>query len=187
MPFLCFFHCGRSEVRGDRRIESIKIYRLLIDRFYFEKEGQTVVVNQFNDSIPGTLEPIFHSPKIDRDTLDDFEFQNQQSDRITDYFPLHSNVVFMAMNARERKEYPGNIETHYFVMKRLNRLFPDSGGIITFSKIGFNEQMSQGLLRFHIGKWPSRHRDYVVLMKKDKSFSPSVWKIEESSFREYFD
>jgi len=135
---------------------------LLIDRFYIEKEDQPIVINQ-NSSRPNLydirINLIFFSPKIDQDTLNKFEKVYQTESEIIGDFPVDPNYVFMAMN---------EVQEYYVFMKRLKKLYPGSGGIITFSKIGFNKKMDQALVGFLINRWAGEQTSGIVLLEKKK-------------------
>jgi len=174
----------------DQSVESFKIYRLLIDRFYIEKEDQPVVINK-NSSLPGlvwsSLNLIFFSPRIHKDTLINFNKVNQISKRIDAGFPTDSGYKFMALNlgGDDFEDRYKNIQNYYKCMKGLKKLYPDFGGVITFSKIGFNKEMNQGLVTFHIDRGTSQNISGIIFLEKKKGPPPHVWSIEETDIYDY--
>jgi hypothetical protein len=177
--FSCLINCGNSKTKNDRSVESLKIYRLIIDQFYIEKENQPVVIDQFSMKFEWfyNAKSIFTPLEINRDTLEDFERINQFPSKIADYFPLDSGYVFVSSPDEGSEK---SIWRYRNYLKRVKKLFPDSGGIITFSKIGFNKQMNQGLVEFKITPADGRYRYQTVLLKKKKAPAPCNWTIEQS-------
>jgi hypothetical protein len=172
--FSGFVSCNSTGKKIDQGAESFKIYRLLIDQFYIEKENQPVVINQ-NSSRPPLYDTrinlIFFSPKIDKDTLNNFEKVYQTESEITTDFPGDSKYIFMAINK-------GQTYSNY--MKRLNKLYSNSGGLITFSKIGFNKKIDQALVGFLINRWAREQTSGIVILEKKKGPFPHVWSIVET-------
>jgi hypothetical protein len=185
--FSGFVSCNDTGTKIDLSAESFKIYRLLIDRFYIEKENQPVVINQNNsiEFIGPNL--IFFSPKIHKDTLINFSILNQISRRIDAGFPADSGYKFMALNlgGDDFEDRYKNIQNYYKCMKELKKLYPDFGGIITFSKIGFNKEMDQGLVTFSINRWGGHHKTGIIFLEKKKGPFPHVWSIEKTEVDDY--
>jgi hypothetical protein len=185
-----FVSCNDTETKIDQSAESFKIYRLLIDRFYIEKENQPVVINQ-NSSLPGlvwsSLNLIFFSPRIKKDTLINLNKVNQFGGKIIADFPVDSEYIFVALNFNgdDYEDRCKNLQRYYNCMKRLKKLHPDFGGIITFSKIGFNKEMDQGLVTFSINRWGGHNKTGIIFLEKKKGPFPHVWSIEKTEVDEY--
>lgn len=176
--FSCLITCGNSKTKINQSAESFKIYRLLIDQFYIEKENQPVVIDQFSLKIWfSNTRSVSNSPKINRDTLEDFERKNQSPSKIADDFPLDSGYIFVSSPDEGSEK---SIWRYRNFLKRVKKLFPDSGGIITFSKIGFNKQMNQGMVQFRITPTDGRYRYQMVLLKKKEGPVTLYWTIEQS-------
>jgi hypothetical protein len=188
--FSGFVSCNHTGTKNDQSAESFKIYRLLIDRFYIKKENQPVVINQ-NSSLPGipitSMNSIFFSPRINKDILTDFEEVNRIPNKIVADFPVDSQYIFMSLNVGKAhfKDRSKNIQTYYNCMKRLKKLYLDSGGIITFSKIGFNKEMNQGLVTFLITRPGRQHTAGVVFLEKKKGPLPHFWSVEETEIDDF--
>jgi hypothetical protein len=187
---LGFVGCSNTGTKIDPSAERFKIYRLLIDRFYIEKEDQQIVINQ-NSSLPGipitSMNLIFFSPRINKDILTNFEKVNRIPNKIVADFPVDSQYVFMSLNVGEAhfKDRSKNFQTYYNCMKRLKRLYPDSVGIITFSKIGFNKKLDQGLVTFLINRPRRQHTAGVVFLEKKKGPLPHFWSVEETEIGDF--
>jgi len=177
--FSGFVSCSNNGTKIDRSTESLKIYRLIIDQFYIEKENQPVVIDQFSMKFKWfyNTKSIYTPLEINRDTLEDFERINQSASKIADDFPLDSGYIFVSSPDEGSEK---SIWRYRNYLKRFKKLFPDSGGVITFSKIGFNKQMNQGLVEFQITPADGRYWDWSVLLKKKKAPSPCIWTIEQS-------
>lgn len=93
----------------------------------------------------------------------------------------------MALNVGEDhfEDRSKNFQTYYNCMKRLKKLYLDSGGIITFSKIGFNKKMDQGLVTFLINRPGRQHTSGIVFLEKKKGPLPHVWTIEETDIYDF--
>jgi hypothetical protein len=188
--FSGFVSCNDTGTKIDQSAESFKIYRLLIDRFYIEKENQPVVINQIS-SLPGvsisSMNFIFFSPRINKDTLINFNKENQISRKIGADFPVDSKHIFVALNfgGDDFEDRCKNRQTYNSCMKRLKKLYPDFGGIIIFSKIGFNKEVNQGLVTFYIDRWTSQITSGIIFLEKKKGPFPHVWSIEKTEVDEY--
>jgi len=77
-------------------------------------------------------------PKLEEETLTDFQKRDNASDLIKDYFPTHISYIFLSSPEIEKNYQDG--------WEAFNNKYPDSHGITSFSRIGFNFRFTQALV-----------------------------------------
>lgn len=100
------------------------------------------------------------------DTVFDYKAQNKESRPLKDSFNLKIKHVLADDELVSRILKQGRWEEFY-------RQYPDSGGFISFSQVGFNSEMSQAIVYFE--HWCQRlcGSGFYVLLDKDKE----GWKV----------
>jgi hypothetical protein len=106
---------------------------------------------------------------ISRPTIDDFKQKNAQPSDIENKFPLSTKVTLLSKADVDKFFGEGGGWWKAFYEK-----YPNSPGLITFSNVGFNNEMTQALL--YVGTQCDGlcgEGNYVLLSKTDGN-----WKVE---------
>ena len=103
---------------------------------------------------------------ISQDTIASYKSQNKESRLLKDSFNLKIRHVLVEDDSLNRTLKEGRWEEFY-------GQYPDSGGFISFSHVGFNSEMNQALVYFE--HWCQRlcGSGIYVLLDKDKD----GWKV----------
>ncbi|MBU7026127.1 MAG: hypothetical protein HXS48_04220 [Theionarchaea archaeon] len=106
---------------------------------------------------------------VEQETLDDFLAKNGQSHPLGDYFNIKTRIVLIS--DEERKKIFGES----FGWIKFYVRYPLSDGILTFSRVGFNDEMDQALAYIgHSKGWLEGIGYYVLLTKEN-----GVWTIQD--------
>jgi hypothetical protein len=158
--------------------EEYAAYAVLLKELFIFKNTKRLVINKHtlldNMSI-GVPKPTGEFSALSRQTADDFTSRNKQAYELSDQFNLDVKITFITSGEIKKmfqKSFgnPDGWETFH-------RRYPTANGMITLSRVGFNEDRSQALIFVGYGcGWLCGGGDYVLLKKKD-----GAWKIEAKS------
>jgi len=98
---------------------------------------------------------------ITKDTLDDYIARNDQPQRLERLFDLKVEYELVNNNEYLKLMFEGTFRKKY----------PDSLGIIYFSRAGFNREKTQALI-YREMKTPNGQADYFLLVKEK-----GIWKV----------
>jgi hypothetical protein len=170
------------EQRADKRAaEECAIYSVVIKAIADKSSASLLLINDQTTLVQVEYQPpdqfladlkSFVWAATD-DTRTDFVSQNSDSSnlKLCDGIP----VKFKLLNDAELLESIHKKNNYSSLEKEIHNRFPDSDGVITFSKIGFNKTFDQALL--HVSKAaclkPCFSLDYVLLVKDG-----NTWKIQ---------
>ncbi len=98
---------------------------------------------------------------INKDTLDDYVAKNDQQQHLERLFDLKVEYELVNNNDYLKLMFEGTFHKKY----------PDTLGIIYFSRVGFNQEKTQALI-YRKMQTPSGRADYFLLVKEK-----GIWKI----------
>ena len=105
-------------------------------------------------------------PSISQETANDYKERNRGSHQIKDTFNLKIEYALVRKDELEHVLKSGGWETFY-------EKYPDSGGYISFSRVGFNPERNQALIYFeHWCQMLCGSGIYVLLSKGEDG-----WKV----------
>ena len=78
-----------------------------------------------------------HLPNVDDSTITDFQSSNRQSAVIKDYLPTNNNYLFLS---------DADVRLFFNDWTTFSNKYPDIGGYISLSRIGFNSSYNQALV-----------------------------------------
>ncbi len=117
-------------------------------------------------------------PSVAEDTFIDFDAKSTQSSKLKSNFNLSVKYVLINEDeltknilANEEEKEKDKKEGKYFLYDK----YPDAGGLISFSKVGFNKEKNQAFVEVELtfcGLCGSG--DYVLLQKEQ-----GIWKVKE--------
>jgi hypothetical protein len=170
-----------EQITDKRAAEECAIYSLVIKAIADKSAAPLLLINDQEALVQVEYQPpdqflanlkSFVRAAAD-DTITDFVSQNKDSSNLK----LCDGILvkFKLLNDKELLESIHKKNNFLSLEKEIHNRFPDSDGVITFSKIGFNKTFDQALL--HVSKAaclkPCFSLDYVLLVKDG-----GAWKIQ---------
>jgi len=166
-------------VQGDPELEEYAVYATVISQVYVEPRTQVVVISSSTTHGSDPLrEAVFvRMSSLSRPTIDDFDGKNKPSHVLKPLFQLSVPVLLLSQDEdrdifQNRAERPGGRDEADW--QRFYERYPDSPGILYFSRVGLNPQRTQALVKVGRG-WgascfgprnPCWHSQYVLLTKQ---------------------
>jgi hypothetical protein len=187
LGLICFANCKQSSTdvhsstRNDLKVEGQEnveyaVYSALIEEMYVNEKVELVVIkdhtklNPLLRNLSDELERVrLKMPTVSQETLSDFQEKNKKSYPIERAFKL--SLPYVLFGEKEDKEIFQDAQSWRDFYKR----YPDSQGLITLSKVGFDSGMSQALV--YVGNQQAGLGGagyYVLLSKKN-----DTWSIQE--------
>jgi hypothetical protein len=117
----------------NRLKEEQKIYSMLIDEDVLLMEKTSLESGDWSSYIKNGL------PKIEQETLIDFQDKNRETYSLKDHLPKNLSVTFMTQT--ELQEIAGDDSGRIF-----HERYPNASGYIWVSRIGFNSSFTQALV-----------------------------------------
>jgi len=157
--------------------EEYAVYKAVIESLYLTEgveliviENRTAIGVSSSESLDSTVKYIQEAfgDAIELETLDDYIAKNRRSHRLEGGFSLDVPYVLLSeAELAEIFEQGGGWNQFY-------KLYPNSQGIMTLSRVGFNARMDQALV--YIGNQADylAGRGYYVLLKK----KGGIWTID---------
>lgn len=147
------------------------VLSVILEKDFVKGAKSLVLPNTFaaaiGDSLPSNLWPHVHT---DTRLTEDFVNKNSRSCAVEAFFAL--SVPYFVCGDGELKEIFGLGGWDEFY-----RRFPDSNGLVSISRVGFNSQMTQALACVGIqSHWLMGHGSYYLLEKECDE-----WKIKLSA------
>lgn len=160
--------------KPDVNLEEERVYAALMDKYYpaellvIMNKTQTDLVDPASDEIYQQIEESLQH--LSADTLSDFKTRNESS------YSLKASMIlgrrYLLLSEKDKQELFKVNQSGWDVF--YNR-YPDAPGIITLSRVGFNEQMDQALVYLGIqSHWLAGSGKYFLLKKVD-----GMWIIDQ--------
>ncbi len=175
--FLCLVFsssCSRPPVATavlDRESEEYKIYSVLIRDKFLKQAITTVVVKDETGIHP--LGKNYDLGYIKRgltgttqELIDDFAMQNREPFPLKDRFDVNATIILFDKEKQQQIFIDGK------GWERFYEIYPNSQGIATFSKVGFNRQGDQALVYYgNQEHWLAGTGYFVLFEKKNGEWS----------------
>lgn len=129
--------------------EEYAIYaKLIANEFSGEYVKQVLIMDHTDGVSQGLLELNLSEwgITIDKETIDSFLARNQESYQLEPNLDLA--LEYQLITQEEVEESKPEYESGGW--EEFNKKYPDSSGFITFSKVGFNSDLSQALVFFEL-------------------------------------
>lgn len=143
--------------------------------FVSEKKGVALILQETSTGLPSDdpqqMTDFFQSnfPGVSAETIARFKERNQQGSQLTPGMNL--GVDYKLLNAEELKQ----ITSQPNWGETLNEKYPNSGGYIIFSRVGFNSALDQAVVYVGEVMGPLMGSGYFYLMEKQNG----KWGIKE--------
>lgn len=163
---------------NDITSEEYAVYSALIQNMYVKERVRTIVIvkhtmfykinwekpEDYRKSILDELRP------ISQETIEDFEKKNEEEGELARHLNLTVNYVLLGKQSATKtpEEYANKWKEFY-------ERYPNSPGMISLSRVGFNSDKDQALV--YVGNSCGGlcgKGYYVMLMKSDR-----VWKVQK--------
>lgn len=108
-------------------------------------------------------------PEVEEATLEDYQAKNGQMHSIGDLFDLR--VKYMLVSEEEL----GEIDQYDSYWDEFYRRYPNSQGIMVFSRVGFNSSITQALVYMGNQSGPLSGAGFYLLLARDNG----VWMIQK--------
>lgn len=185
--FICFVSCEQlrpdinstaldSKSIGDREKTDYVIYSVLIEKMYINERIKLIVIKDHTGLHPpvndlnGELKRVESKlTTISPETLNDFQEKNKESSPLEKAFKL--SLPYVLFSEQEDKEIFQDARSWQEFYKR----YPDSQGLITLSKVGFNKGMNQALVYIGNQRYGLGGAGYYVLLSKKND----IWSIQD--------
>ena len=169
----------------DRTAEEYAVYAAYIHGQYLDQGVQRIVIRHQTDTGLSSTEHMAEMlenakaglPGLDDETFADYKANNQQPSSLEGRVELNVDTVLLT-DAEFQEIFNSNNTTDSW--EAFYHRFPDSQGVLTFSRVGFNQQMDQALL--YAGNqfgWLGGAGYYVLIVKENgvwkESSSVNVW------------
>lgn len=151
----------------DASIEEERVYAALMEQYYpadllviMDKTQTDLLDLASEETYQHVIESLLH---LSADTLSDFKDRNGQS------YPLKASMIlerrYILLSEKDKQELFQVNQSGWDVF--YNR-YPEAPGIITISRVGFNEQMDQALVYLGIqSHWLAGSGNFYLLNKID--------------------
>lgn len=171
---ICTAPLNAPTAQNDRQADEYDVYAALINEMYVRGQVELIVIVDYTatglgDDLDKTLEYVAESiSDVQKETLDDFKIQNDQSYPLSDDFDL--DVTHKLISQQEMTEiFSEGDGWDEFYTKH-----PNSQGTMTLSRVGFNQERDQALVYVgNQGHWLAGAGYYVLLAKEN-----GVWVIQ---------
>ena len=138
--------------------EEYSVYDVVIEKVYLGPKTKQVVIrdqttsNHYVEAIPGKedesgqISADFSSLGLEGDTLASYLSKNKTVSPLQNYFKLSVPAIVLSDQELDalakRNALPGRFWLEFF------RQYPNTQGVITFSRVGFNSAMDQAFVYF---------------------------------------
>lgn len=168
--------CMQTETPiNDTEAEEYAVYSALIeerfDDFVIVIKDHTACDRAAREDLNGRLQWVYEAmPAAQQETFDDFLAKNGQSYPLKNLFNVRGKVILVS-EEKLRKIFEGEFGWLEFYVR-----YPFSQGIMTLSRVGFNEEMDQALIYTGNQSGSLSGAGYYVLLTKEEG----VWTIQDS-------
>lgn len=104
-------------------------------------------------------------PSLDKATLDNLEARNREPQSLSSLFNIPMNYTIVG--TEELKNSFGGISDPSEAWKRFYRRYPYSSGLISLSRVGFNEKKNQALVFLERSCGPECADGRIVILSKE--------------------
>lgn len=183
---------GRHEAITE---EEFQIYSRILKEHYIQSGAKRLVINENTDPVRFHEDSIFgtnylhhlwyHAPEAPLSLLWDFVSRNKESYRFEHEsgFGIDCELIdkeimrsiFAGENAQEGIDKEDTYCKSDYGWQKFHRAYPESGGIISFSRIGFNAEMNIAIAIAGMYAGSEAGDGYIFLMQKRNG----TWDIKE--------
>jgi hypothetical protein len=158
--------------------EEYAVYSILIESWYVHNNIRLIVIEDHSkvdslvEGLDNRLDPLMEElPDVKKELIDDFKIRNIQSVPLKPLISLHVPSLLIRNN-----EIEDIFQTDGDGWEEFYQRYPNSPGIITLSRVGFNPYMDQALV--YIGNqshWRAGSGHFVLLRKEN-----DMWKVQDN-------
>jgi hypothetical protein len=157
--------------QANPEIEKYAVYAALIKNMYLEEGVKLLVITEATGCVTPSDDKetenyfIEKLPELSPETLDDFRHQSRQCRTLSGKFELPVKYVLITGKDLQPLNAEGEIVGFW---QRFYARYPDSSGLLSFSNVGFNREMTQALVSTTRGCGGLCGAGYYVLLRKER-------------------
>jgi hypothetical protein len=156
-------------------IEEYAVYEAVIESVYSIEGVESIVIKDHtatdlspDGSLDNTMDYIQETlgTTIELETLNDYRVKNAQTQELNSIFSLNVQCVLLSEAQINEIFETGDGWSQF------HATYPNSAGIVTFSRVGFNAEMNQALVYVEDqGEYGAGQGLYLFLIKKESGWS----------------